>query len=62
MWLVVNTAEYNDDGQWAAQAAKYDELDGLGFSVEDRGRIDRMKVSEALTDWDYNGLIVIRLA
>lgn len=62
MWLVVNTAEYNDDGQWAAQAAKYDELDGLGFDVEERGRIERMTVSEVLTDWDYNGLIVIRLA
>lgn len=62
MWLVVNTAEYNEDGRWAVQAANLDELDGLGFSVEDRGRIDRMSVSEVLTDWDYRGLIVIRLA
>lgn len=62
MWLVVNTTEYNDDGQWAVQAAKYDELDGLGFDVEERGRIERMSVSEVLTDWDYSGLIVVRLS
>ena len=62
MWLVVNTAEYNDDGQWAAQAAKYDELDGLGFDVEERGRIERMTVSEVLTDWDHRGVIVVRLS
>lgn len=62
MWLVVNTAEYNNDGQWAAQAVKYEELDGLGFDVEERGRIDRMSVSEVLTDWSYQGLIVVRLS
>lgn len=62
MWLVVNTAEYGDDGQWAVQAVKYDELDGLGFDVEERGRIERMSVSEVLTDWDYSGLIVVRLS
>ena len=58
----MNTAEYDDDGQWAAQAAKYDELDELGFDVDERDRIERMSVSEVLTDWDYRGLIVIRLA
>ena len=62
MWLVVNTAEYDDDGQWAAQAVKYDELYGCGFSVEDCNRLERMSVSEVLTDWDHSGLIVIRLA
>lgn len=61
MWLVINTAEY-DDGQWAVTAANLDELDGLGFDVEERDRIERMSVSEVLTDWSYNGLIVIRLA
>ena len=62
MWLVVNTAEYNDDGQWAATSANLDELDGLGFDVEERERIERMSVSEVLTDWDYSGLIVVRLS
>lgn len=61
-WLVINTAEYNEDGQWAVQAVKFAELDGLGFDVKDRDRIKRMSVSEVLTDWEYNGLIVVRLS
>lgn len=62
MWLVVNTAEFNDDGQWAATSANLDELDGLGFDVEERDRVERMSVSEVLTDWSYQGLIVVRLS
>ncbi len=62
MWLIINTAEYNNDGLWAAQAAKYDELDGLGFDVEERGRIEQMSVSEVLMDFVYNGVIVVRVS
>lgn len=62
MWLIINTAEYNNDGLWAAKAAKYDELDGLGFDVEERGRIEQMSVSEVLMDFVYNGAIVVRVS
>ena len=61
-YLVVNTTEYNNDGKWAVQSAHLDELNALGFEVEDVLKISLMSIGEVLTDWSYNGLIVIRLA
>ena len=61
-YLVVNTTEYNNDGKWAVQSAHLDELNALGFEVEDVLKISLMSIGKVLTDWSYNGLIVIRLA
>ena len=61
-YLVVNTTEYNNDGKWAVQSAHLDELNALGFEVEDVLKISLMSIGEVLSDWSYNGLIVIRLA
>lgn len=61
-YLVVNTTEYNNDGKWAVQSAHLDELDALGFGVEDVLRISLMGVGSVLSDWDYDGCMVIRVA
>lgn len=61
-YLVVNTTEYNNDGKWAVQSAHLDELNALGFEVEDVLKISLMSIGEVLSDWDYDGCMVIRVA
>ena len=61
-WLVINTTEYNDDGRWAVQAARFSELPDLGFDVEDRVKITFMSVGDVLSEWDYRGVLVVRVS
>ena len=62
VFVVINTTEYNNDGKWGVITASLDEMDGLGFNKEDVKRLDEMLVGEILTDWDFTGVIVIRIA
>ena len=62
IFAVINTAEYNSDGQWKISVATADELSGIGFGDDDIEHINAMDVSGISTNFDFIGLIVIRLA
>lgn len=62
MYCVINTTEYNDDGCWCVQTSTLDDLGGIGFDEDDRKRIEQLNVGSMLNDFDYAGVIVIRIA
>ena len=69
-FAVINTTEYNEDGNYAVQVVGYDELEGLG--INDKETITRvsdkteMFVSELnvgdIAYTDFKGAYVMRLA
>lgn len=63
-FLVINTVEYNNDGCWCVQdaSANLSELNGLGFDGADVERIWELGVGDMLSDFDFQGVIVIRVA
>ena len=61
-FLVINTVEYNNDGRWCVTSCTLTELEGLGFDAEDRERIGELIVGDSLRDFDFRGVIVIRVA
>lgn len=62
VFVVINTTEYNNDGRWGVTTVAFNELESVGFHEEDVKRIDEILVGEILTDWDFTGVIVIRIA
>lgn len=62
VFCVINTTAYNDDGRWCVQTCEYAGLDNIGFSLDDTESIDGMKVGEVLDEFDYKGVMVIRIA
>lgn len=62
VFLLINTTEYNNDGKWGVIKASIEELDGLGLDSEDVKRVDNIDVGDVLTDFDFRGVMVIRVA
>ena len=62
VFVVINTTDYNADSRWAVTQSGFDGLEGLGFPAVDRERIDGLNVGGILNDFDFNGVIVIRVA
>lgn len=63
VFAVINTAEYNNDGNWAIQTANgFAELKDLGFTNTDWYGISELAVGEMLDKFDFKGVIVIRIA
>lgn len=62
VFSVINTTEYNDDGRWSVVNVGIDELDALGFDEDDVKRIRSLKVGGVINDFDFAGVIVIRVA
>lgn len=69
-FAVINTTEYNGDGNYAIQVVDFDGLEGLG--VNDKEKVTRvsdkneMFVSELavgdIAETDYRGAYVMRIA
>ena len=69
-FAVINTTEYNEDGNYAIQVVDFDGLEGLG--VNDKETVTRvsdkteMFVSELavgdIAETDYKGAYVMRIA
>ena len=62
VFLVINTVNYNGDGKWAVQDSSFGNLVNLGFGEEDVERIDGLNANGVLTDFDFDGVIVVRVA
>ena len=62
VFLVVNTTDYNADCRWAVTMSSIDDLKDLGFDAVERERIDGLNVGGILNDFDFYGVIVIRVA
>jgi hypothetical protein len=62
VFAVINTTEYNEDHRWSAVTVSIDDLGDLGFDAVDVERIDGLNVGGILNDFDFYGVIVIRVA
>lgn len=62
VFAVINTTEYNEDHRWSVVTVSIDDLDGLGFDAVEIERIDGLNVGGILNDFDFYGVIVIRVA
>lgn len=62
VFVVINTTDYNEDHRWSVVNAEIDDLAGLGFDEVEIERIDGLNVGGILNDFDFNGVIVIRIA
>lgn len=62
VYTVINTTEYNDDTQWSVKTAGINELADLGCDTDEVARIDRLEVGEITKEFDFQGVIVIRVA
>lgn len=63
VFALINTTDYNNDGRWQIATASFNELPGLGVSDDDmEERIDDLNVGGVLNDFDYQGVILIRIA
>lgn len=62
VFVVINTTEYNEDNRWSVNTASIDDLNDLGFDLVEVERIDGLNVGGILTDFDFHGVIVIRVA
>ena len=62
VFVVINTTDYNADNRWSAVNASIDDLKDLGFNAVDVERIDGLNVGGILNDFDFYGVIVIRVA
>ncbi len=69
-FLVINTTEYNEDGNYAVQVVGYDELEGLGIiekevlsrvSDNEDVYVGDLNVGDIATT-DYKGAYVMRIA
>lgn len=61
-FAVINTTEYNADTNWSVSMAQLHELADLGFDTDEVARIDRLAVGEITKEFDFQGVIVIRVA
>lgn len=69
-FAVINTTEYNEDGNYSVQVVGYDELEGLGINEKDS--LSRVSDNEDvfvedlnigdLATTDYKGAYVMRIA
>ena len=62
VFVVINTTDYDNDTAWSVVTANVYDLAGLGFDNADQERIDGLNVGGILTDFDFDGVIVIRIA
>lgn len=62
VFAVINTTDYNNDNRWSVVTVGIDDLSDLGFDAEAIERIDGMNVGGMLDDFDFLGVIVIRVA
>ena len=62
VFVVINTTDYNADNRWYVSTASIDDLENLGFDAVERERIDGLNVGGILNDFDFYGVIVIRIA
>lgn len=62
VFCVINTTEYNNDGKWGIITAGYDDLRNLGFNEVDVEMIDGINVGGMLNQFDFNGVIIVRVA
>lgn len=62
VFVVINTTEYNEDNRWSVITARIDDLKDLGFDLVEVERIDGLNVGGILTNFDFHGAIVIRIA
>lgn len=62
VFVVINTTDYNADNRWYVSTASIDDLENLGFDTVERERIDGLNVGGILNDFDFYGVIVIRVA
>lgn len=62
VFAVINTTDYNQDDLWTIVTGYIEDLAGLGFDEVDIERIDGLNVGGILNDFDFNGVIVIRVA
>ena len=69
-FAVINTTEYNNDGNYAVQVVGYDELEGLGIiekevlsrvSDNEDVYVNDLNVGDIATT-DYKGAYVMRIA
>ena len=61
-FAIINTADYNDDGNGGVIVCNTDEeLDSLGFNKEDIEKINLIGIGEYLSDFDFDGVMVIRI-
>ena len=62
MFVLINTANYNNDGKYCVTIGNLAEMKDLGFSTEEEIRtLDRLEVDELATT-DYLGCYVMRIA
>lgn len=62
VFVVINTTEYNEDNRWSVITASIDDLNDLGFDLVEVERIDGLNVCGILNDFDFYGVILIRIA
>ena len=62
VYAVINTVEYNNDNKWAIATCRFKELPDLGFDEVEVERIEGLNVGGVLADFDYEGVMVIRIA
>ena len=62
VFCVINTTEYNNDGKWGVISAGINDLPDLGFDPVNIEQIDGIDVGGILNEFDFNGVIVIRVA
>jgi len=62
VFAVINTANYNGDGRWCIQTATMEKLPDLGFDKTDTNRIENLRVDDVLGGFDYEGVLVVRIA
>ena len=62
VFCVINTTEYNNDGRWCVQTTSFAKLPELGFNEYDLKAIDGITVGWMVDNFDYKGVIVIRIA
>ena len=59
---VINTADYPSiDGNVAVQICEMDELENAGFEEEEIVKIEKMKIGDTLSEFEYDGVVVVRL-
>lgn len=70
VFICINTVNYNEDGKYAVTRVTYDELENIGFALDDAYRVvntermilvDDMLVGE-IVDGDIDDVFLIRVA
>lgn len=52
-FAIINTTDYNNDGNYSIIVCKLDELEGLGFDDDDIREIDSIMIGGRYTDTMY---------